>query len=318
MRASAPRDPASTQHARALFAFRSNRWYNLHHFLYERARIRHGLSDDSTPALAEVRNDTVGLGSLSSAERAGWDQAVAYYDTALVAHGLDFDSSAVIAANYALADRDADRTLVAAPGLPTALAAALTAAAPAYDRVWWPRHDRANRAWIASVSPLVRSHGSAIARQLQVAYRIPWPETPVRVEVVAYANWAGAYTTLHPTLVTIASRYRGTQSTSGLEILFHEPSHAMMDSVSAALRAVDADPRGPIGRVLEHAIIFFTAGELTRAVVPGYVPYAEQRGFWRPGGYLARWRVPLRAEWLPYLRAGGNLRAVLARVVATG
>ena len=40
-------------------------------------------------------------------------------------------------------------------------------------------------------------------------FEAPWPGNPVRVDIVAYANWAGAYTTIEPTRPTISSLVTG-------------------------------------------------------------------------------------------------------------
>jgi fructose/tagatose bisphosphate aldolase len=57
----------------------------------------------------------------------------------------------------------------------------------------------------------------------------------IRVDAVAYANWAGAYTTLYPTRPTISTLNSANQETAALEIVFHGSSHAMMDLLSILL-----------------------------------------------------------------------------------
>jgi hypothetical protein len=70
----------------------------------------------------------------------------------------------------------------------------------------------------------------------------------------------------------------GYKATRGLEMLFHEASHTIADSLGAALRDISAQTgKAPPFGVL-HAIIFFTAGELTRRAVVGYTPFAEAGG----------------------------------------
>lgn len=270
------------------FQFHSSFWPNLHHFLYQRVA------------------DTA---QMTPAERKTWRVAQAYYDSAFAGRAIDHDS-ALIDVNYALADADS-APLVASPALPAPLVAALTAAAPIYRRHFWARHDSANRAWIASMRAELAEHGDGLVAQLERVYHVPFPPAPVRVEVVAYANWAGAYTTVNPTLVTMASLYVNHRGSLGLEQLVHEPSHAMMDSVDAALHSLQDR------REVEHAIIFYTAGELVRQRIPSHTPFADVRGLWTPGrSPLAKYYTTVVPIWREYLDGHISFHDALARIIA--
>lgn len=282
-------------------AFRSDFWLNLHHLLYQQARARRGVADASYPATVGAGTDTAGFGALGDDTRAGWDRALAYYDSAFASLAIDHDS-ALVETSYALAGR-ADTPLRPGLGLPAGLVAALADAAPAYRATAWPRHDAANRAWAAAMLALLDQHGTTLVAALERVYRVPWPRRPVPVEVVAYANWAGAYTTLDPTLVTMSSLYRGHRGTLGLEQLVHEVSHGMTDSVDVARDAA-------------HAIVFYAAGSLVQGVVPDHQPFAEWRGFWTSDGPLARYHAALVGAWGPYLEGRTTLRDAIGRFVA--
>src|SRR4051812_30548819 len=65
-----------------LFAFHSNFWLNLHHFLYVSARAQKGL-DATRAAVASVLSDTTGLGALPVSDQNEWRSALAYYGSAL-------------------------------------------------------------------------------------------------------------------------------------------------------------------------------------------------------------------------------------------
>lgn len=274
------------------FQFHSSFWPNLEHFLYQQARLRHHAA---SPAVAAAVADT---GFLSPSDRATWNSILAYYDSALASRAIDFDSM-LIDVNYALADSDLTK-------VPTAIRAALTRAAPIYRHYFWPRHDSANRAWIAAMQAELSAHGQALTVALTRVYHVQLPKPPIRVEVVAYANWAGAYTTLDPTLITMSSLYVNHRGSLGLEQLVHETSHAMMDSVDAVLRSL------PDSRNVEHAIIFFTAGELVRREIPAHEPFAEVRGLWTPGeSPLAKYYTTVVPTWREYLAGGRSFHDAL-------
>ena len=122
--------------------------------------------------------------------------------------------------------------------------------------------------------------------------------------------------TRFPPLVTMSSIYRGHDGSRGLEQLFHEASHGMMDSVDVGVRAAGIDPESALGRDAEHAIIFFTAGELVKGAEPVHVPYAEWRGFWpATSGPFARFYNSLNTIWRPYVHGHGELIPTVYRFV---
>ena len=89
--------------------------------------------------------------------------------------------------------------------LPGNLTHVLEIAAPVYRAHDWPAHDLANRRWVMRVAPLVREQGVGLSQRLADIYQAKWPKDKIRVDMCAYANRSGAYTTLDPLRVTISS-----------------------------------------------------------------------------------------------------------------
>ncbi len=217
-----------------VFEFHSSFWTNLHHFLYQQARLKR--PGESAPGKGSAASASAGepvrTGSLTAEEQAAWSGAVAYYEKNLADKDLLFNGDMINYKNrLAELETCADLSGRSAPGcdagLPPEMARALETAAPVYRAHWWTEQDRANRAWIAAVSPLVRQMGGDLARQLAEVYQARWPTGKIRVDVAAYANRSGAYTTLDPMDVTLSSTDAGNQGPSGFEVLFHEASHAL-------------------------------------------------------------------------------------------
>src|SRR6185369_4793098 len=123
--------------------------------------------------------------------------ALSYYGAALAHRDLLMDRGMEAIKNE-LEDSENSPDLKDAALTPE-LKSILLTAAPIYRKHWWPRHERANRDWITALNPLVGRYGNSLITALAKIYEVPWPEQPLRVDVVAYANWAGAYTTLDPT-----------------------------------------------------------------------------------------------------------------------
>lgn len=190
------------------------------------------------------------------------------------------------------------------------LAAALEAALPVYRRHWWGAHDERSRAFIAFMAPMLGRIEDAVIPRLEAAYGGRWPDAPVPVDVVYYANPVGAYST--GGRVTIGSGDPDNGMPQALELVFHEASH--VDSLEAPLRAgIEAAFEAVGGEApgrLWHDVIFYTAGEITRIVHaehgdPDYRHYGE-------GGVYARgerWPQELAAferHWRPFLHSGST------------
>ena len=285
--------------ASALFAFHSNPWLNLHHFVRAVAR--------GEPAGAD----------LTAAERQDWDAVVALYRERYAQRDLLFDEG-MVAIKTALRRAEKQETL-AGLGLEPALAAVLERAAPVYRRHWWPQHDRDNRAWIAAVEPALAAHGPALARAVPAAYGRTWPAQPIDVDLSVQAGPFGAYTTSGPpTHVTISSqdpRYR----VCALEMLFHEASHAWDDVPTQGIARAAAAQGKTSPRQLWHAVLFFTAGELTRRelAASGDEDYVEHA--LRSGAYdraCGGCRPLLAKHWGPRLDGRASVEAALAALVA--
>jgi len=121
------------------------------------------------------------------------------------------------------------------------------------------------------------------------------------VNVSAWSNWAGAYSTAtHDPLLVVSTLNRGNQGLHGLEITFHEAMHQWDEEIYARLQKVAATNNiQKFDRLLTHAMIFYATGEAMRSVVPAHVPYAEVAGIWK--GRMGTFKPALDAYWKPYL-----------------
>jgi hypothetical protein len=294
------------------FAFHSNQWVNLHHFLYVTARARAGL-DATRESSVRALTDTAGVGGLSAEERSAWENSLAYYAEFVAKRDILFDSS-LVDVNDRLALLENRASVHGAPGLDPGIAAALERAAPVYRALWWPRHDASNHRWIDSAVVLLKGRDeSAVREEVRVFHR-PWSQTPVRVDVSAYTNWAGAYTTEHPSHINISSTDPGNRGAASFESLFHEVLHTMDDSVLTALQTAFRAQKKRFFRDPTHPFIFYTAGELTRREFPGYVPFAESAGLWTRNSDFAKILPMLRTYWQPYLDGRSSLDEAMRRV----
>jgi hypothetical protein len=211
-----------------------------------------------------------------------------------------FDASMVQVTN-ALTRLSDEASSVRSAGLDSGLTNALTEAAPIYRALWWLRHDAANRRWIAAVRTLLAEHGDSAAQIEARIFQRPWASPSVRVDVCAYTNWAGAYTTEGPSHMNMASLSPGNRGTLGFETLFHEVLHTMDDSVFTALRDAFHTAGKRYFRDPTHPFIFYTVGATTAKLFPGHVPYAEAMGLWARNPDYVRILPLLRQHWQAYI-----------------
>ncbi|MFI5230122.1 MAG: hypothetical protein ACHQWU_13695 [Gemmatimonadales bacterium] len=300
------------QRASPLFELHNGFWNNLHHFLYVTARARSGL-DASRPAVTDALRDTAGFGALAPGMRASWNSAVAFYQRDLARRDILFDSSLVLTSDrIAMID---DATPIRTAAIDRALAVVLEHAAPAYRELWWPRHSAANARWIADTRRLLAEYGDSAAALEVRLFRHRWP-SPVRVDVAAYTNWAGAYTTDEPPHINVSSLRSEISGASAFETLFHEVLHAMDATLFDSLRVAYERAGKPLMRDPTHPFIFYTAGEVARRFFPGYVPYAMANGLWARVPDYARILPLLREYWQPYVQGHIALGDALGAIAA--
>ena len=272
------------------FEFHSGFWINLDRFLYEQA-----LADPAPDAVTPE-----------------WTTALDYYRKKFI-KGTP-PSGEVVRLHDRLSELEASESLKGS-GLDPELIAILDTAAPVYRARWWPAHDRGNRAWIDAVSPMLSKYSADLKHDLAKAYATTWPSMPIRVDVCEYANWAGAYTTIDPSHITISSVAKGNQGDAALEMLFHEGSHTIFKKVLDAMGA-EARAQNKLYRRRDvwHAILFYTTGEVVRRQLKGYVPYATKNNLYERG-----WQgVPeiLDKDWMPYLDGKIDMATAIGRIIA--
>ena len=306
--------------------FHSGFWVNLHHFLYLQARVRNDPAGGAPKAYA---TSTVTAG-MTPAEQKTWNNAVAVYAKDWSSRDL-LHSGVMPLINNRLAELENCPEITGksasqcTSGLQSGLAAALIEAAPIYRARWWPEQDRENRAWIEALAPLLRAMGAKLGEQLAEVYQRPWPKGRYLVDVTWYAGPEGAYTSLDPVHVTIASHDPRNLGMGGLEMLLQGASYAVAQNVDETI-AQDCRKAGkPIPRDLEPALLFYTTGDLVRrassSAAPGdaaagasNAPYELRNGLADHG--WSEYQDMLQRYWQPYLNGELSFDAAIARIVA--
>ena len=282
------------------FEYRVGMWINLHHFLYVLGRAQEGVPDARRSAVAGAPLDTEGFDLLSSDDQAAWRDAVAFYQATLSQRDTVFNRD-LIRTTLALA-RAGDAPSVAGR-VDDELATVLDRVGPIYREVWWPRHRAVIDARIAEWNELLERYGAALTARLSQLYRLTWPGEGVPIEVTAYANWAGAYSTSvdGEGVIVMSALYEGNEGLGGVESSLHESLHQGND-VGARARELSREHGLDLHGWLTHGLIFYTTGEIVREQVPSHVPNGVAFGVWDrvapelPPAFDEHWRPYMAGE----------------------
>lgn len=279
-------------------------WLNLHHFLYVLGRAQNGVPDAKRSAVEAAPVDQVaGLKGLNDDDRTAWAGAVTFYANGLSKQDAIFDRGLIDVTNAMRLPPTATSKALKVDAM---LLATLERAAPIYRRVWWPRHQMANNDRAREFAGYLGEHGDRVLAYVTKAYQESWPKGGHPINMSGYANWAGAYST-NGNLIVIASLDSGTSGTLGLESMFHEGMHQWDQPMLARLVRLSKEHQTPPPRGgITHALIWYTAAEAVKSVIPSHRGYAETLGMWRqnPNGSF---KAGLDAYWKPYLEGKGTL-----------
>jgi hypothetical protein len=302
----------STRPSGLIFVFHADRfWLNLHHFLNVLGRAQNKAADATRDGVEMAPADQEqGLAGLNKQDQALWREAVSTYAASLSTKDLVFDRS-LFSVTSALANAGDDRSLEGVP-IDSTIALTLTRVAPIYRKQWWPKHLAANQEWQKTTNALVNQYGAQVQAFIMKAYQLPWPAAGYDVNISAYANWSGAYS-VDGGLIVLSSLAPGNRGTYALESTFHESMHQWDGEVFEALRNEARKQNKLVPRNLSHTMIFFTAGEAVRHVVPRHVPYAIQFGLWERA--FSEFKPLLDEVWKPYLDGQGTREEALAELV---
>lgn len=255
----ANKEPITTSY----FEFHSNYWINLHHFLYQEAsgsQLRK-LQEDGNGFLdigeAEVH------GKMGPAEQTTLEEAVAYYRDSLISRSLLFHLGHE---RVWLQAQDA-HTQIPDTTFSKKYTDMLNGVSPVYRKYFWPLHLKQNRTVIEQQLEMIESFEKTVIPKMEGYAMKVWPaETKVRVDVTAYANYAGAYTAARPRFnIFVSSLDPSSETTSFVETILHEGSHLLFNYGGPFREGISENfdqkkLETPYPKHLWHAALFYLCG----------------------------------------------------------
>jgi hypothetical protein len=244
---------------------------------------------------------------LNEADRKSWQDAVTFYATGLSKQDTVFSGGLIDVTN---AMRVPATTSAKELKVKPDLIATLERAAPIYRRIWWPSHQQANHSRVREYTALLEQHGNKVRDYITRAYQTEWPKGGYQVNISAFSNWAGAYST-RGELIVVSSLDDGTKGSAGLESIFHEAMHQWDDEMQARLSRLSKEHKTPAPREgITHALIWYTAAEAVKSAVPEHVGLAETGGMWKQK-QMGSFKAGLDSHWKPYLDGKSTLDEAL-------
>lgn len=239
---------------------------------------------------------------MTDADRGVWQDALEFYESEFAGRSALRDEEMMGMGWELSCSTEAELST----NLPEELTQALQRVAPVYRTYYWPLHGRAARLWIAVGEALLAETADELIKGHEQAYGVPFVER-IRVDVTPYAGRFGGYTIewFGQAHTRVSCFDEGQQGFASLEILFHEPSHAIVGPsfgvIGPQIQEIETRLGVKTPPSLWHAVLFYTSGELTRRAL-------ARRGVTYEPLVTAMWAGPYRQEadavkthWLAFL-----------------
>lgn len=247
------------------FMFHNNYWMNLHHFLYQKA------SGNQLSKLQQDGNEMLVIGekaveaALSSQQRSDLDSTIDFYKNNLIHKGL---LRGLGKERYWL-QQQIGYMAVTDSTVSSEFVNVLNNVSKTYRETYWPIHKKHNEEILEHQILNIRKLEESIIPRMESLSLTPWPSGKrVRVDLTAYANYAGGYTPTRPIFnIIISTIDPRVYSSDFLETIFHEGSHLLFrygspwrESIFKNFEAGDYKMKFP--RHLWHISLFYLCGEV--------------------------------------------------------
>lgn len=248
------------------FEFENNYWVNLHHFLYQKA------DSGQLRKLEEDGLDFIEIGEnkayeqLSSKEKEILNQAIKYYKDSLITKSLRRDLNDL---RIWLNEKEEFKN-ISDNSFGEEFTAIINSFSPIYEKHFWEIHKAHNLSVLKKHIAIVDEIENEVINKMERLSLNKWPDsTKVRVDITAYANWAGAYTSSKPKMNIVLSTMDPNNVTSSfMETVLHEGSHLLYLFGESPIRdkfyfkSEELELEFP--RNLWHASMFYLCGRATQ------------------------------------------------------
>jgi hypothetical protein len=240
------------------FEFFSNYYLNLHHWLYSKGlQYNKTLSKDFDSIFKEIKI------APDESTKQNVMLAIKYYADSIVNRNLLFDPG-LTDLKYSL-EKIADLNSEELKSFSPYIINALQSADSFFRDNHWTEINAKNMTFMKANIELVKEIENDVVGDCAKYYHYKYDGKKFRVDLVDYATFFGAYTTTDPYINAVISstdkRHEGTQ---GVEVIFHEVSHGMIDSVYALQEKICNGVKTPVDHNIWHSILFYSTGTFVK------------------------------------------------------
>jgi hypothetical protein len=299
------------------FSFSSSASLSLHHTLYRQAGALLAYYSGGPSALGGLQRRFYDeITAVPSSDRPAWYRALSEYGNHYSGRSFIFDDEMARIENE-LSDGK----------LPASLSKTLESVFPIYLRTFWTAHDAANQHWIAEQRNNLNIVSMRMASRLRAIYGTPWMRVPYRVEAVPSTDRDSAFSNVGTNngyfLIVASSMDRDLAGWKGLETIYHEASHSVVDpsipGIAMDIAAAAASLNRPVPTDLWHALIMYTPAAVLRPLLAarGVTTFVSTFDGLLTNVY-PRYNDAFKEHWQPYIDGTTSrvnaLRAVVSAV----
>ncbi|MEP7265212.1 MAG: hypothetical protein ABI772_11975 [Bacteroidota bacterium] len=246
------------------FEFRSSYLLNLHHYLIKEG-IRYNKTDSSNRSFESF---FIHQGEVNSSSKSGIMSAVKYYGDSVVKKNMLFDPE-LNSLKYTLLTVEAVYEIPGNSISPLWLKA-LKSADAYYKDQEWKNTNAKNLLFINSHVEQVKKIEKEVIGRCEDVYQYKFTGKKFRIEIVDYATFFGAYTTNDPFVCSvISSTDKRHDAEQGTEVIFHEVSHSMIDSLFKMQQDLCKATSLRVDHNVWHTILFYSTGTIVKDALAG-------------------------------------------------
>lgn len=289
-------------YASKYYSFHSSMKLNAHLFLYNQAlACKSGKVPNDSLALHAFMNTAA---TLSAKDLALLNGVLRFYKDSLLIKDLLFDSAMRHFSDF-LAEGCISKTKMTRPWQTRSLDMIKTFK-PYFVKLYWPAIDSNNKVWLNSIKNKITASEIEIVPELEKIYKTNLPDGKVRVDLVCYATWAGAYSYNDAfTHVVFSTASKNNQGALATEVIFHETSHFLADKLILKINAQVKNKHLEKEINLWHDVIFYTTGSVLEKYYKTkwqkFEPYFVQMKFEDKFPLFKKSVEACRLYWDPYL-----------------
>lgn len=189
-----------------------------------------------------------------------------------------------------------------------------------YLKIYSRQFNRKCANWIMHCKKDIMAMEDSVVAQLQKIFGDTLPEGKIRVDLTHYATWAGAYSyNYNYNHIVLDAGHRNNQKEAGVEVLFHETGHFLVDNMGKELEEIMKLKNMNEKFNPWHNLIFYTTAVVVKKLYEKqqrpFTPYYIQQDF---EGRIPGFKKSIEAfklYWDPYTEGKTDRRQALEKIL---